>query len=56
MNDVKPEWFYCVKHHAVEPEEGCRAIHRLGPYSSYDEATRALEHVEERNEEWDADD
>jgi hypothetical protein len=29
--------------------------HLLGPYKSHAEAARALEKVEQRNEEWDAD-
>jgi hypothetical protein len=39
----------------VEPEEGCKAADRLGPYPSQAEAARALEKVEERNEAWDND-
>ena len=49
------EYWYCLKHHAVEGEEGCRNSDRLGPYPSHAEAARALEKVEERNEEWDND-
>ena len=30
--------------------------YRLGPYASADDATRALETVEKRNAEWDAED
>lgn len=43
------KWFYCVKHHTVEPEEGCRAEDRLGPYPDRATAARALEIVAERN-------
>jgi len=25
------EWYWCLKHHAVEPYEGCRSEERLGP-------------------------
>jgi hypothetical protein len=49
------QWWYCLKHHAVEPREGCKWSDRLGPYPSYAEAERALERVAERNEEWDND-
>lgn len=49
------QYFYCVKHHSVESEQGCTAIDRLGPYPSHDEAERALAKVQERNEEWDND-
>lgn len=49
------QFWYCVKHHDVEPEEGCRAKDRLGPYASREEASQALAKVEERNERWDND-
>lgn len=49
------EWYYCIRHHRVEPREGCKAIDRLGPYSSAAEAEQALEKAAERNEEWDND-
>ncbi len=55
MNDVKPQYYYCVKHHRVEGEDGCRAIDRLGPYDTREEAERALETAEARNEDWDND-
>lgn len=54
MSDAEEYWF-CLTHHAVEPREGCKNADRLGPYSSQAEASRALEKVEERNEEWDND-
>ena len=49
------EYWFCLTHHAVEGRDGCRNSDRLGPYSSSAEASRALEKVEERNEEWDND-
>ncbi len=49
-------WWYCLKHRRVEPDAGCAAKDRLGPYSSPEEAARALETVRRRNEEWDAQD
>lgn len=48
-------YFFCLKHHAVEGEDGCRAKDRLGPYETEAEAARALEKVEERNEAWEND-
>ena len=48
-------WFWCMKHNTVEPVEGCAERHRLGPYASEQEAARALDKVEERNEAWDND-
>ena len=50
------EWYWCLRHHAVEPFEGCRAEDRLGPYPTRDEAAHALQKVQERNEEWDRED
>ncbi len=56
MSDTATEYWFCVRHHAVESLPGmCPPIDRLGPYPTYDEAARALEKVEERNEEWDKD-
>jgi hypothetical protein len=49
------DFWYCLKHHRVEPREGCKNADRLGPYPSEAEAERALEKVQERNEEWDSD-
>ena len=28
------EWYWCLKHHAVEPYDGCRSEERLGPYAT----------------------
>lgn len=55
QHPTNSRWFYCLDHKTVEPEEGCRAEVRLGPYPSREEAARALEKVDERNEEWDND-
>jgi len=49
------EYWYCLKHKTVEESDGCKAADRLGPYSSREEAGRALEKVAERNEAWDND-
>ena len=52
----QPFW-YCLKHHTVETgERVCKAVHRLGPYATREEAEHALERVAERNEKWDAED
>ena len=50
------ERYWCLRHHAVEPFEGCRAEDRLGPYPTRDEAAHALQKVQERNEKWDRED
>ncbi|WP_229053395.1 hypothetical protein [Aeromicrobium sp. Leaf350] len=48
-------YYFCLKHHTVEGEDGCRAKDRLGPYDTEADASRALDKVAERNEEWDED-
>lgn len=48
-------YWYCIKHDAVEGEEGCRAKDRLGPFETQAEAARALEIAAERTEEWEND-
>jgi hypothetical protein len=53
MSDA--EYWFCLKHHTVEGEDGCRNADRLGPYDSAEEASRALDKVAERNEEWESD-
>lgn len=50
------DWYYCLKHHHVEPFEGCKAADRLGPYGNALDASHALERVAERNQEWDGED
>ncbi|WP_375000017.1 hypothetical protein [Aeromicrobium sp. CTD01-1L150] len=48
-------YYFCLKHKSVEGPEGCKAIDRLGPYGSRQEAERALQTAEERNAAWDND-
>lgn len=48
----KPEFWWCFKHEAVEPRNGCKNADRFGPYDTEAEAARALEIVAERNDEW----
>lgn len=43
-------WFYCIEHATVEPEQGCPAADRLGPYPDPGTAARALELARERTE------
>ncbi len=43
-------WYFCLKHHAVESGQGCRASDRLGPYPDKETASRALELARERTE------
>jgi hypothetical protein len=49
-------WFFCLKHHTVEPRDGCAERHRLGPYETREEAEHALQSVAERNEQLDEQD
>ncbi len=60
MNDsglVEGGHFWCLRHSRVETgDDMCPAQYRLGPYASADDATRALETVEKRNQAWDAED
>ena len=49
------QFFFCLKHHTVEGEDGCKASDRLGPYATRSEAEHALEKVQERNDAWDDD-
>ena len=49
------EWYYCLEHKTVEPKLGCRNTTRLGPFATREEAARALDTVDERNEAWDED-
>jgi hypothetical protein len=48
-------YYFCVKHHAVETDDGCPAIDRLGPYDTREQAEHALEKAEQRNQDWDND-
>lgn len=49
------EFWYCLKHHGVEGNEGCQYKDRLGPYASEADAARALEIAAERTDAWDND-
>ena len=41
------EYWFCLNHHTVEGEDGCKSADRLGPYASEAEASRALDKVED---------
>src|SRR4029450_7614290 len=50
------DWWFDLKTHTVVPDNNDTKItDRLGPYKTREEAERALERVEERNEEYDND-
>jgi hypothetical protein len=54
-DDHSNEWYYNTKTGKVEQYQGAKSGDRLGPYNSPEEAARALEKVQERNESWDND-
>jgi hypothetical protein len=49
-------WFFCLKHHTVEPRDGCAERHRLGPYATREEAEHAVQSVAEREQKLTAED
>ena len=50
------DWWFDLKTHTVVPDNNDTKItDRLGPYKTREEAERALERVEERNEAYDND-
>jgi len=56
MDDEK-RWWYSLTRHAVEDDDGpTPGKDRLGPYPTREAAEHALETVQRRNEEWDAQD
>lgn len=48
-------YWFCLNHHAVEPQDGCAYKDRLGPYDTEEEASHALEKAAERTKAWDSD-
>ena len=55
MEAMSDKYYFCLIHHTVEGEDGCKASDRLGPYDTADEASHALEKAAERTEAWDND-
>ncbi|MDF9715801.1 hypothetical protein INN71_05385 [Nocardioides sp. ChNu-153] len=53
-DNAPDDWWFCLKHHTVEPRKGCRNADRLGPFATREEAAGALERVAQRNEAWEA--
>jgi hypothetical protein len=52
---MSQQWWYCLKHQAVEGDSGCANVDRMGPYATEDEAARALATAAQRSDEWDHD-
>jgi glycerol-3-phosphate dehydrogenase len=49
------EFYWCMKHERVESgDHVCAARHRIGPFATAAEAERALETIQQRNEDWEA--
>ncbi|WP_420175815.1 hypothetical protein [Luteococcus sp. OSA5] len=46
------QWYWSLKEHRVVGEGEAKAEDRLGPYPTREEAAKALDHVQERNEQW----
>jgi hypothetical protein len=53
---VEQRWWWCLKHQTVEPDSGCANQDRLGPFATVEEASRALQTVQERNVRYDTED
>ncbi len=55
--DGDQHWWFCLKHNTVEDDDGsARARTDSGPYPTKEAAEHALQTVQERNEQWDAQD
>jgi hypothetical protein len=53
---MSERYYYCLTHRQVESEEeACASRNRMGPYTTREEASRALETAAARNEEWEHD-
>lgn len=49
-------WYDLNSKSVITDDNDTKAVDRLGPYSTREEAERALETVEENNKAWDSDD
>ncbi len=57
MSDSVGRFYWCIRHNRVESDANlCPAKHRIGPFASEEDASHALEKVQERNESWEAED
>lgn len=52
----KSFWYDLNTKSVVTDDNDTKAVDRLGPYATREEAERALEKVEENNKAWDEDD
>jgi hypothetical protein len=53
---MSDQWWFCLKHMAVEPEQGCPNKDRMGPYETRQAAADALATAADRNERWKGED
>jgi hypothetical protein len=56
LGDAHGDWYYCFKHKKVERRDECRAMDRMGPYPTREEAEHWQDRVAERNAAWGDDD
>ncbi|MEU3163214.1 hypothetical protein [Streptosporangium sp. NPDC006930] len=49
---MSDQWWFCLRHMAVEPDEGCPNKDRMGPYPTREAAGAALKTAADRNEDW----
>ena len=54
--DDKQFWYDVKTKSVVTDDNDVKAVDRLGPYATREEAENALDLVEERNKAWDEDD
>jgi hypothetical protein len=53
---MSEQWYWCLTHQEVEPASGCRLDDRMGPYATPEEARRWRERLEQRRDDWTAQD
>lgn len=52
-----PAWYWCQRHERAEQgQQACRALDRLGPYSTREAAENWAATAEARNDAWDEQD
>lgn len=50
---MSEQWYWCLRHSAVESQLGCPNDVRMGPYESQYEASQAIARAKARTEEMD---
>lgn len=49
---MSERWWWCRTHGTVEPDGVCRALDRLGPYETPEEARAWKDRAESREDSW----